>query len=98
MFITQKRLPRRTVLKGLGAAVALPFLEAMVPARAALAQTAASPAKRLRLVAMEMVHGAAGSTNFGAKNHLWSPAEVGTGFDLSPTGVQASIAIMSPID
>ena len=89
MFITQKRLPRRTVLKGLGATVALPFLEAMVPARAALAQTAASPAKRLRLVAMEMVHGAAGSTNFGAKNNLWSPANVGNGFDLSPTSLAA---------
>src|SRR4051812_7280359 len=89
MFITQRHLPRRTVLKGLGATIALLFLEAMVPARAALAQTAASSARRLRLVAMEMVHGAAGSTNFGAKHNLWSPADVGTAFDLSPTSLAA---------
>ena len=38
MFITQKHLSRRTALKGLGVTVALPFLEAMVPARTALAQ------------------------------------------------------------
>ncbi len=41
MFITQKHLSRRTALKGLGVTVALPLLEAMVPARTALAQTAA---------------------------------------------------------
>ncbi len=54
-FITQKHLHRRTVLKGLGATIALPFLDAMVPVRAA-AQT-----RKLRLVAMEMVHGSAGA-------------------------------------
>ena len=41
MFITRKHLSRRTVLRGMGATVALPFLEAMVPARTALAKTAA---------------------------------------------------------
>ena len=89
MFITQKHLPRRTVLKGIGATVALPFLEAMVPARSVLAQGAASPAKRVRLVAMEMVHGAAGSTNFGSKRNLWSPADVGSAYDLSPTALSS---------
>ena len=54
-FITQKHLARRTVLKGLGAAIALPMLDAMIPARAA-AQT-----RKVRLVAMEMVHGSAGN-------------------------------------
>jgi hypothetical protein len=43
MFVTKKSLPRRTFLKGAGAAVALPFLESMVPALTAHAQTAASP-------------------------------------------------------
>jgi hypothetical protein len=42
MFISQKHLSRRTALKGLGVTVALPFLEAMVPARTALAKTAAT--------------------------------------------------------
>src|SRR3954465_8841368 len=87
MFITKRHLPRRTVLKGLGATIALPFLEAMVPTPAALAQTAASPARRVVLVAMENVVGAAGSTNFGAKRNLWSPADVGSAFDLSPTSL-----------
>ena len=47
MFITKKHLPRRTVLRGLGAAVALPLLDAMVPAATAVARTSAAPIKRL---------------------------------------------------
>ena len=47
MFITRKHLPRRTFLRGLGASVALPLLDAMVPASTALAQTAAAPAPRM---------------------------------------------------
>ena len=47
MFITKRHLPRRTVLRGLGAAVALPLLDAMVPAATAAARTAAAPIKRL---------------------------------------------------
>jgi hypothetical protein len=92
MFITQKHLPRRAVLKGLGVTVALPFLEAMVPAGTAFARTAAASSRRVRLVAMEMVHGAAGSTNFGMKKNLWSPADVGSAFDLSPS----SLASLEP--
>jgi hypothetical protein len=80
-FITQKHLNRRTVLKGLGTAIALPFLDAMVPVRAA-AQT-----RKVRLVAMEMVHGAAGSTAFGLEKNLWAPAAAGSAFDLSPTSL-----------
>jgi len=84
-FITRKYLNRRTVLKGLGATIALPLLDAMTPARA-LAAT-----KKLRLVAMEMVHGAAGATTFGASKNLWAPAATGSAFDLSPTA-------MAPLD
>jgi hypothetical protein len=83
-LMTKRHLPRRTLLKGMGAALALPLLDAMVPAGTALAQ--ALPAKR-RLIAMEMVHGAAGSTAFGAKQHLWAPAAAGSGFDLSPSAL-----------
>ena len=50
MFITRRSLPRRTVLRGLGAAVALPFLESMVPAMTALAQSAARPPLRFGAV------------------------------------------------
>ena len=46
MFITKKRLPRRTVLRGLGATIALPLLDSMVPALTALSQTAAAPVRR----------------------------------------------------
>jgi len=88
MTLTNKHIPRRTVLKGLGATIALPLLEAMIPARTA----AAASSRKLRVVAMEMVHGCAGSTNFGLKKNLWSPAEVGRGFDLAPT----SLASLEP--
>ena len=80
-FLTQKHLDRRTVLKGLGATIALPLLDAMSPARAFAAP------KKLRLVAMEMVHGAAGSTAFGLQKNLWAPAATGSAFDLSPTAL-----------
>ncbi len=84
MFITQKHLSRRTALKGLGVTVALPFLEAMVPARTALAQTAAN---KVRLAAIEMVHGSAGSTAIGIQKHMWAPAATGRAFDLSPSSL-----------
>jgi len=80
MYITQKHMSRRTVLRGVGATMALPFLEAMVPARTAWAKTAGS---KVRLACIEMVHGAAGSTAVGIKKHLWAPEGVGQNFDLS---------------
>ena len=48
MFITKTSLSRRAVLRGMGATLALPFLDAMVPAATALAQTAAQPGAALR--------------------------------------------------
>ena len=85
MFITQKHLSRRAALKGLGVTVALPFLEAMVPARTALAQTVAG---KVRLACIEMVHGSAGSTAFGIKENMWAPAATGSKFDLSPSALK----------
>jgi hypothetical protein len=84
MYITNKRLSRRTVLKGVGVTMALPFLEAMVPARSVFGATSG---KKLRLVVIEMVHGSAGSTALGIKKNLWAPAAVGRDFDLSPTSL-----------
>src|SRR3954468_21224676 len=89
MFITNKHLSRRAVLKGIGVTMALPMLDAMAPARA-LAQSAAA-GKKLRFVAIEMVHGAAGSAPIGAQKHLWSPAATGNSFDLSPS-------VLSPLE
>src|SRR5262245_42539263 len=85
MMIMKRHLSRRAVLKGLGVTVALPFLDAMMPAATAIAQTAAKG--KLRFVAIEMVHGAAGSSAYGAQHHLWSPAAVGRDFDLSPSSL-----------
>ncbi len=85
MYLTKKHISRRTILRGMGATVALPFLEAMVPARTLLAKTAA--AGRTRLAAIEMVHGSAGSTQVGLAKNLWSPAAVGRVFDLSPSSL-----------
>jgi hypothetical protein len=82
--ITKKYLPRRTVLKGMGVAIGLPLLDAMTPAVEAVSS---KTPRRLRLIAMEMVHGAAGSTAFGQQKHLWSPAGVGSTFDLGPTSL-----------
>lgn len=83
MYLTQRHLSRRTVLKGLGAGLALPWLDAMMPA-AARAATAGPQ----RLICMEMVHGSAGATTLGAAEHLWSPALAGRAFDLSPTSLR----------
>ena len=80
MFVTKKHLSRRTVLRGLGATVALPFLESMVPAQTPLQNTAARP--KARLACIEMVHGAAGSTVEGTEKHLWSPEKVGSDFEM----------------
>jgi len=82
MFITKTHISRRTVLRGVGATVALPFLDAMIPARTAFAKTGLG---KVRLSAIEMVHGSAGSTAIGIEKNLWSPAKVGADFDLSPS-------------
>src|SRR6187401_1423041 len=50
MFITKRNISRRAVLRGVGAAVALPFLDAMVPALTAQAKTAAKPVRRFGTV------------------------------------------------
>ena len=87
-FISGKHIPRRTMLRGLGATMALPFLDAMVPARGLWRQTAsAASLDKTRLVCIEMVHGAAGSSDWGSTQHLWSPAEAGKAFDLSPSAL-----------
>src|SRR5881394_1803711 len=75
MFITKKHIPRRTFLRGAGAAVALPFLEAMLPAQTPLKETAASPDKIRRFVGIWHPHGAAPG--------YWSPLQEGKDFAFS---------------
>ncbi len=89
-FLTNKPLPRRTFVRGMGATVALPFLDAMMPASlSAKTRHAAAAIDRTWFVAIEMVHGAAGCNELGAKMNLWSPAEAGNKFDLSPTSLKS---------
>lgn len=100
-FVTGKHIPRRTFLRGMGATVALPFLDAMVPAGRVWTPAGAD---RPRLIAIEMVHGAAGCNEWGAKQNLWSPAGVGHDFDLGPTALSSlepyrdSLTIVSNTD
>jgi hypothetical protein len=89
MFITKKHLSRRTVLKGAGVAVALPFLEAMVPAATAMAQTAASP--KLRAGFFYIPHGAIMyNTAHGPSMDRWTPSGSGADFKLN--------TIMQPLE
>lgn len=73
MFITRKYLSRRTLLRGAGAAIALPLLDAMIPAATALSATAAAPKPRLGFVYFP----------HGAIMEKWKPEQVGTEFALS---------------
>ena len=92
-ILTGKSLPRRTFLRGMGAMVALPYLDAMEPALKSLSKAAggSAAADKTRLVCIELVHGCAGSNTWGASKNLWAPGEVGTAFELNPEGALASL-------
>jgi hypothetical protein len=85
-FLNGKPLPRRTFVKGLGATFALPYLDAMIPIGRGASGLAPD---RTRLVAIEMVHGAAGCNELGAKMNMWAPAAAGRQFDLAPTALRS---------
>src|SRR6187399_1808142 len=73
MFLTRKHLSRRTLLQGAGASIALPLLDAMIPAHTALAATAAAPRARLGFVYFP----------HGAVRQFWTPKKTGRDFDFS---------------
>src|SRR2546425_1794034 len=75
MFIAKKVVPRRTVLRGIGVTLALPFLDSMVPALSALAKTAAKPVNRFGVVYVP--------NGMIMKNYL--PAVEGAAYELTPT-------------
>jgi hypothetical protein len=75
MIITKKALPRRTFLRGIGATLALPLLDAMVPSMTALAATPANPVRRLGFVYIPM----------GSNISQWTPSGEGRLGELSPT-------------
>ena len=74
MMISKKAIPRRTVLRGIGATVALPLLDGMVPALTALAQTPAAPSQRFGFIYVP----------HGSIMREWTPAQEGTNFEFSP--------------
>jgi hypothetical protein len=75
MMITKMHLPRRTFLKGVGATIALPFLDSMVPALTALSKTAAAPVRRLGIFYVPN----------GMAMKYWVPQAEGTAFELPRT-------------
>jgi hypothetical protein len=82
MFLTKKHLSRRTLLKGAGVSIALPLLDAMIPAATALAQTAA--ARKVRTGFFYLPHGAImNNTDQGAQGDRWTPSGSGANFKLN---------------
>ena len=75
MMIFKEAIPRRTFLRGMGATLALPLLDGMVPAFAGTLDTAAKPKVRLGFVYVPI----------GAIMEKWTPAAEGTAFEFSPT-------------
>src|ERR1700684_700483 len=74
MFITKRHLPRRTFLRGLGVSLALPLLDAMLPAQTPLKKTAAAGSPRMGFVYVP----------HGAIMDRWTPATEGAAFEFSP--------------
>src|ERR1700709_2021997 len=86
-FLTKKHLPRRTILKGLGASVALPLLDSMIPALSAQAKKAPP---RLGFV----------YASHGVIHAQWKPVQTGRNFELSPnlkplTGLRDQINVLT---
>jgi len=87
-FITGASIGRRTFLRGMGATIGLPMLDAMVPAGRGRLRAAAAPK---RLVCVEEVHGVAGCNAWGATQFLFAPETVGRDFELVSGNVLKSL-------
>ena len=93
MFITKKGLSRRTILRGMGAGLALPLLDAMVPALTPVVHTAANPTKRLGIVFFPL----------GWRPGFWIPPTTGPDFEFTPIlkpleGLRDHVTIMTQLD
>jgi hypothetical protein len=93
MFITKRSVSRRAVLRGVGASLALPFLDAMVPASTAQVRTAANPALRFGAVFIPM----------GERPGFWTPKTTGAGFEFTPIlqpleSFRDSLVVVSNLD
>ncbi len=90
-YITGKYLNRRTFLRGVGASVALPFLDAMIPAGRRASAVSKVAMERTPLVCIEEVHGLAGCNEWGASRNLFAPATTGHDFTLSSENALRSL-------
>jgi hypothetical protein len=82
MFLTKKHISRRATLKGMGVSLALPLLDAMIPAATAMQKTAAVPKPRVGF--FYIPHGAImDNTPFGKEVDAWTPSGEGAGFTLN---------------
>ncbi|MFT5106992.1 MAG: hypothetical protein ACI8XO_002710 [Verrucomicrobiales bacterium] len=93
MFLTKRSIPRRTFLRGLGASISLPLLDAMVPSATAAKLTAANPVKRLGFVFMPM----------GCDITRWTPRDGDRLENLSPIlqslhGVKDQISVLTNLE
>ena len=93
MFITKKALSRRTMLRGIGTAVALPLLDSMIPALSALGKTAGKPAMRFSAMYVPM----------GMVMENWTPKTTGADFELMPimqplTPFKKQLTVVSGLD
>src|ERR1044071_8130563 len=93
MIITKKAIPRRTMLRGLGASLALPLLDGMIPALTAQTRTAAAPVHRFGVVYVP--------NGMVMENYL--PATQGASFELTPTlqalaPFRAQTSVLSGLD
>ena len=93
MFITKKGLDRRTVLRGMGAGLALPLLDAMVPALTPVALSAANPTRRLGIVYVPL----------GWRPGFWVPPTTGPNFEYTPIlkpleGLREHVTIVTQLD
>jgi hypothetical protein len=87
-FITGKHIERRAFLRGMGAVVGLPMLDAMTPAGRNRGSADDAPT---RLVCIEEVHGVPGCNEWGATQNLFAPETVGRDFELLPSNVLTSL-------
>jgi hypothetical protein len=93
MIVTKTALPRRAILRGLGASLALPLLDAMVPAMTATAQTAANPVRRFGVVFVP----------HGERPGFWDPRSTRAGWELSPilqplAAFKSQMTVVSQLD
>lgn len=90
-FITGKHLDRRTFLRGMSASVALPYLDAMVPAGRLRSDAVRAAEARTPFIAIEEVHGLPGCNEWGATQHLFAPEIIGKNYEMAPNSALISL-------